>query len=59
MAEVVSLSKAKKDAARKAARKTADANAAKFGRTKAARKLEQAVGEKAASALEAHRREPN
>ena len=57
MGEVVNLRTAKKQAARKAARSVADANAAKHGRTKAARDLEQARAEKAARELEAHKRE--
>jgi hypothetical protein len=57
MAEIVNLGRAKKQAARKAARSTADANAAKFGRTKAEREAERARAEKAARDLDAHRRE--
>jgi Domain of unknown function (DUF4169) len=57
MAEVINLRQAKKQAARTAARSEADANAAKFGRTKAERKLEEARTEKAARDLDAHRRE--
>lgn len=57
MAEVINLKQAKKQAARKAARADADANAARFGRTKAERDLEKAWAEKADRALEAHRRE--
>ena len=57
MGEIVNLRQAKKQAARKAARATADANAAKFGRTKTEREVEKARAEKAARDLEAHRRE--
>ena len=57
MATVVNLRQAKKQAARTAARAGADANAAKFGRTKAERALEEARAEKAARDLDAHRRE--
>lgn len=57
MAKVVNLRTAKKQAARKAARSQADANAAKFGRTKAERDLEKARAEQAAKALDAHKRE--
>jgi hypothetical protein len=57
MAEIVNLARTKKQAARKAARVTADANAAKFGRTKAERALEKAQAEKAARELDAHRRD--
>jgi phage protein D len=57
MAEIVNLARAKKQAARKAARVTADANAAKFGRTKAEREADRAQAEKAARDLDGHRRE--
>jgi hypothetical protein len=57
MAEIVNLRTVKKRAARKAARAEADANAAKFGRTKAERALEGKQAEKAARDLDAHRRE--
>ncbi|OYX25590.1 MAG: hypothetical protein B7Z10_05855 [Rhodobacterales bacterium 32-66-7] len=59
MAKIVSLAKVKKAATRKADRMEANANAAKFGRSKAARKLDEAAAEKAARDLEAHRREPD
>ncbi len=57
MAEVVNLRAAKKQAARKVARATGDANAAKHGRTKAERELQEAQAKKAARELAAHRRE--
>jgi Domain of unknown function (DUF4169) len=57
MAEIVNLRQAKKQAARKAARVVADNNAAKHGRTKAARDLEKARTEKAAKTLDGHKRE--
>ncbi len=57
MAEIVNLRTAKKQAARKAARVTADANAAKFGRTKAERDAEAARSAKAARDLDGHLRE--
>lgn len=57
MAEIVNLRQAKKQAARKAARSAGDANAAKFGRTKAERKLAEARQDKAARDLDAHKRE--
>jgi phage protein D len=57
MAEIVNLRTIKKQAARKAARAEADANAAKFGRTRAERTLDKAQAEKAARDLDAHRRE--
>lgn len=57
MAEIVNLRQAKKQAARKAARVAGDANAAKFGRTKAERDLEAARAKKASRDHEGHRRE--
>ncbi|MES2541711.1 MAG: DUF4169 family protein [Pseudomonadota bacterium] len=57
MAEIVNLRTVKKQAARKAARSDADANAAKHGRTKAERALEKARAEKAARTLDGHKRE--
>ena len=57
MGAVVNLRTVKKQAARKAARSVADANAAKHGLTKAQRALEKARAEKAAKALDAHKRE--
>jgi Domain of unknown function (DUF4169) len=57
LAEIVNLRQAKKQAARKAARSAADANAAKFGRTKADRALEAAKAKKSARDLDAHQRE--
>lgn len=59
MAEVVNLRSAKKQAARKAASAAADANAVKFGRTKAERQLDKTRAEKATRTHEAHRREPD
>lgn len=56
MSDVVSLSKARKAAAAKAARATADANAMKFGRTKAERLLQRTREEKAARELDGHQR---
>jgi hypothetical protein len=57
MAEIINLRQVKKQAARKAARLVADANAAKHGRTKAGRTLEKARAENAARELDAHRRD--
>lgn len=57
MAEIINLRTAKKQAARAAACKSGDANAAKFGRSKTERRLNDARNEKAARDLEAHRRE--
>ena len=57
MAEIVNLRAKRKEVARKAARTQADANAAKFGQTKAERELAQARAEKAARDLDAHQRD--
>ena len=57
MGEVVNLNRAKKQATRKAARSAADANSAKFGRTKAQRELEKSQAEKVARDLDGHRRD--
>jgi hypothetical protein len=57
MAEIVNLRAKRKEAARKAARVQADANAAKFGRTKAERELQKARDEKARRDLEGHERD--
>lgn len=57
MAEIVNLTRFRKAQARTQARRDADANAAKFGRTKAERKLEEARAEQAQARLEAHRLE--
>lgn len=54
---VVNLRLAKKRAARNATRADADANAAKFGQTRAERQLEAVKTEKARRALDGHRRE--
>lgn len=56
MGEVINLRTAKKQAARKAARALGNANAAKFGRTKAERDLQAAEAEKSARDLDGHRR---
>lgn len=57
MAEVINLRTAKKQAARKAARAKGDLQAAKFGRSKAEKSLEEARAEKAAQDLSAHKLE--
>ncbi len=57
MAEIVNLRTARKQAARKAARSVADAQAAKFGRSKAEKELQQALADKAARDLDAHHRD--
>jgi hypothetical protein len=55
MAEIVNLRAARKQADRAKKRVQADANAAKFGRTKAERERESAEAEKARQRLDAHR----
>jgi hypothetical protein len=57
VAEVVNLRAARKAKDREAARAKADANAARFGRTKAEREIEAARAEKAARDLDGHERE--
>ncbi|WP_323042450.1 DUF4169 family protein [Gemmobacter sp.] len=57
MAEIINLRMAKKQAARKAAKAQGDANAARFGRSKAERDLDRARSEKAARDLDAHKRD--
>ncbi|MCE6951622.1 DUF4169 family protein [Cereibacter sphaeroides] len=57
MAEIVNLRARRKAAERDARRRKGDENAAKHGRTKAERDLEQARAEKARADLDAHRRE--
>ena len=57
MSQPVNLNKARKARARDAARKQADANAVKFGRTKAEKDLDKARSDQAAASLDAHRRD--
>lgn len=57
MAEIVNLRTKRKEAARKAARVRADANAAKFGQTKAERDLAKARADKTARDLDGHKRD--
>lgn len=52
MKDVVNLNKARKTRVRAEAKKVADQNALKFGRTKAQRLLEAAQAEKARKALD-------
>ena len=54
---VVNLRAARKNAARDAARKQGDTNAAKFGRSKAQKQIEQADAERARRHLDAHHRD--
>lgn len=57
MAEIVNLKAARKARERDAARLQADANAAKFGRTKAEKARDKAVAAKAARDLDGAKRE--
>ena len=56
-ARVVNLGRARKAAAKDERRKQVDANAAKFGRTKAERTAEEARAERARRDLDGHERE--
>jgi len=57
MAEIINLRAVKKARSRTETRAQADANAAKFGRTKAERAIEKTHSDKARQALDAHKRE--
>jgi hypothetical protein len=57
MGDVVNLRRVRKAKSRDDAAKTADANRAKFGRTKAERSLTDATQELAARVLDQHKRE--
>ncbi|SPF80144.1 DUF4169 family protein [Pseudoprimorskyibacter insulae] len=57
MADIVNLNQFRKAKARSDARKDADQNAVKFGRTKAQKALEQARDEKAKKDLDGHHKE--
>lgn len=57
MAQIINLNRAKKAAAKSAAKRQADANAAKFGQTKAEKALRQQVQAKSAQSLDGHLRE--
>jgi hypothetical protein len=58
MADVVNLRQARKQKARAEDRRKADANAARFGLSKAQRNQIKAEADKAARDLEGHRRAP-
>ena len=58
MGDVVSLGKARKSRDKAQKRLRADANAAKFGRTKAERTAEERAAEQARARLDAHLRDP-
>ncbi|MCE5972464.1 DUF4169 family protein [Sinirhodobacter sp. WL0062] len=55
--KIVNLNTARKQADRTKKRTQADANAAKFGRTKAQRKLEETEADMARNKLDQHKRE--
>ena len=57
MAEIINLRSWKKKTSRAAEKSEADGNAARFGRSKALKKLEQARASKDRSDLDGHRRE--
>jgi len=57
MTRVTNLNRVRKDRARAGKRAKADANAAKFGRTKAQKALDMARAEKARRALDGHERD--
>lgn len=59
MAKVVNLREARKARERAARRAEGDANAAKFGRTKAERQMEEARAAKARAFLDGHRLQPD
>ena len=54
---IVNLNKARKEKARAERKARADANAAKFGRTKTEKALDRAKADKARADLDAHRRD--
>ena len=56
-AKIVNLSRARKSRARDDKRRQADANAARFGQTKAEREAAARATEKAAKHLDQHKRE--
>lgn len=59
MTQIINLRMARKQATRAKGRKLADASAAKHGRSKAERNLQDARAAKARAALDAHQRDPN
>jgi hypothetical protein len=58
MAEIVSLSRARKARDRQKTRAEADANAVKFGRTRAEKARDEQAADKARRDLDGHRRDP-
>ena len=57
MSNIVNLNKARKSKAREAARKVADENAVKFGRTKSQKSKDKTEAAKAKRDLDGHKRE--
>ena len=57
MAEILSLSKARKSRARAEAKQTAEENRVRFGRTRAERETREKTADLADRRLEGHRRE--
>ncbi|MEC7761933.1 MAG: DUF4169 family protein [Pseudomonadota bacterium] len=57
MSKVTNLNQFRKQKARAGKRADADANAAKFGRTKAQKRLEEAEADKARRELDRHRKD--
>jgi hypothetical protein len=58
VADIINLRAAKKASVKTAARAQADANAAKFGRTKAQKQAAEALRDKAKRALDGHALDP-
>lgn len=57
MTDPVNLNRFRKDKARAAKKASGDANAVKFGRTKAQKQREEAEARKARAALDGHKRD--
>lgn len=57
MSKIVNLNKARKARDRDTARKSADANAVKFGRTKTEKTRDRVEADKASRDLDGHKRE--
>ncbi|MEN0079358.1 MAG: DUF4169 family protein [Pseudomonadota bacterium] len=56
MSQPINLNRARKDRARQTAKREADANAVKFGRSKAQKQTEAAAADQRAAKLDGHRR---
>lgn len=59
MSQPINLNRARKDRARQTAKREADANAVKFGRSKAQKQAEAAAADQRAAKLDGHRRRPD